>query len=244
VPTLQLVNGADRAVLLLDGEELVGAKQNRVLNTTVLVAAGARVTIPVSCVEQGRWTWRSRHFAASDVSLYAFARRKKAARVTQSLRAVGRHVSDQGEVWEDVAARAAHFRVESPTDAMRDVYLRYEADVAAAREAVAARPQQVGAIVWIAGAWAGMELLAGPGLFARAWPRLASGYIADAIGHGAKPFAPDAREVRRAVLRTPAEPAPAAALGVEQRLTGGEVVGAALVVDERVAHLMAFPAPA
>jgi hypothetical protein len=26
-----------------------------VLNTTVLVAAGARLTIPVSCVEEGRW---------------------------------------------------------------------------------------------------------------------------------------------------------------------------------------------
>jgi hypothetical protein len=243
VPTLQLVNQADRPVLLLDGEELVGAKQNRILNTTVLVAAGAKVTIPVSCVEQGRWAWRSRHFTSGGVSLYASARRKKSARVTESLRASGEHRADQGEVWEDVAQRAMLFRVESPTGAMRDVYERHERDVAAAREALAARPQQVGAIVWIAGTWVGMELLAGPGLFARAWPRLASGYVADAIGREAKAFVPDAAEVRRAILRTPAEPAPAVALGVEQRLAGKRVVGAALVVDERVAHLMVFPGP-
>ncbi len=39
VPTLRLTSAPDRPVGLLDGEELIGAKQNRVLNTTVLVAA-------------------------------------------------------------------------------------------------------------------------------------------------------------------------------------------------------------
>jgi hypothetical protein len=41
-----------------DGEQLVGAKQNRILNMTVLVAAETEVTIPVSCVERGRWGYR------------------------------------------------------------------------------------------------------------------------------------------------------------------------------------------
>ena len=40
VPELTLTSTADAPLLLLDGEELVGAKQNRVLNTSVLVAAG------------------------------------------------------------------------------------------------------------------------------------------------------------------------------------------------------------
>jgi hypothetical protein len=35
---------------------------------------------------------------------------------------------------------------------------------------------------------------------------------------------------------------PAIGLGHELRLTGRTVAGAALVVDDRVAHLMAFPA--
>ena len=48
-------NPLDEAVLLYDGEELVGAKQNRILNVSVLVGAGAKMPIPVSCVEQGRW---------------------------------------------------------------------------------------------------------------------------------------------------------------------------------------------
>ena len=60
VPFLKVANEADRLLLLLDGEELIGAKQNRILNTTVLVAAHTEVTIPVSCVEQGR---SSPHYA-------------------------------------------------------------------------------------------------------------------------------------------------------------------------------------
>ena len=44
----------DLPLLLPDGEQLVGAKQNRILNMTVLVAAQSEVTIPVSCVEQVR----------------------------------------------------------------------------------------------------------------------------------------------------------------------------------------------
>jgi hypothetical protein len=51
VPQLKVVNLADQTLLLLGGEELVGAKQNRVLNTTVLVAARSALTIPVRCVD-------------------------------------------------------------------------------------------------------------------------------------------------------------------------------------------------
>ena len=46
-------------VLFLEGEELVGAKQNRILNTSVLIAAHTKSKIPVSCVEAGRWGYKT-----------------------------------------------------------------------------------------------------------------------------------------------------------------------------------------
>src|SRR5258708_33063243 len=55
VPELRLENNADLPVLLVDGEELVGAKQNRVLNLTILAPAKHTTVIPVSCVEAGGW---------------------------------------------------------------------------------------------------------------------------------------------------------------------------------------------
>ena len=55
VPELAVSNPLADDVLLYDGAELVGAKQNRILNVTVLVAASSTLRVPVSCTEEGRW---------------------------------------------------------------------------------------------------------------------------------------------------------------------------------------------
>jgi hypothetical protein len=62
VPDLSVENKGDVRVLFLEGEELVGAKQNRVLNTSLLIAARSKTKVPVSCVERGRWGYSSRTF--------------------------------------------------------------------------------------------------------------------------------------------------------------------------------------
>src|SRR5260370_11054240 len=46
VPLLQVANGADQPLLLPAGEALIGAKQNRTLNTTTLVTAHPTATLP------------------------------------------------------------------------------------------------------------------------------------------------------------------------------------------------------
>jgi hypothetical protein len=92
----------------------VGAKQNRILNMTVLVAVQTDVTIPVSCVEQGRWGYRARHSAPSDFSLYAGLRAKTSAWVSRSLREGRGHTADQLGVWEALALKAEAHGVTAP----------------------------------------------------------------------------------------------------------------------------------
>jgi hypothetical protein len=58
VPELAFENGSPEKILLVDGDELIGARQNRAVNITILVGAGKKLVIPVSCVEQGRWADR------------------------------------------------------------------------------------------------------------------------------------------------------------------------------------------
>jgi len=62
VPQLKVTNRGNEFVLLIDGEELMGAKQNRVLNTSILIKGQSEITIPVSCTEHGRWSSISRWF--------------------------------------------------------------------------------------------------------------------------------------------------------------------------------------
>ena len=52
VPELLFQNYSEWDVLLVEGDHLVGAKQNRTLNTTILAPAHEELIIPVSCVER------------------------------------------------------------------------------------------------------------------------------------------------------------------------------------------------
>jgi len=55
VPELMATSTAETPVVLVGGEQVIGGLQNRVLNTTILVAAHVTQPIPVTCVEAGRW---------------------------------------------------------------------------------------------------------------------------------------------------------------------------------------------
>jgi hypothetical protein len=97
--------------------------------------------------------------------------------------------------------------------------------------------------VYLGRKWIGLELLGSAGLFSRAWPRLSAGYAAEAVGSRAEAALPDPRATLLELRRAPVEDAPAVGLGREHRIVGDGMAGAALVVDDIVAHLMAFPAP-
>jgi hypothetical protein len=135
--------------------------------------------------------------------------------------------------------------VESPTGAMHDFYARYEPEIAKAREVLAPIPGEVGAVASVAGRWAGLDLLVGPRLFSRAWPRLCAGYAADALRRTpAARHVPGTSRLLKMLAACPVQPAPAVGIGEEYRLAGEKLAGATLVAEERVAHLMAFPADA
>ncbi len=102
VNNLELVNLSDKYIFFLDGDILVGAKQNRVLNTSVFIAPNSKLNLPVSCVEQGRWSAISEKFKPSDYVSPDILRAKKLKSVTRNLKRGRGHFADQHEVWEDV----------------------------------------------------------------------------------------------------------------------------------------------
>ena len=104
VPELRVVNKGDARVLVLDGEELRGAKQNRVLNTSILIGKHSSLVVPVSCTEQGRWSYASREFAESEIVADRQVRFAMKDSINASLASGAGHRSDQGRVWREVGA--------------------------------------------------------------------------------------------------------------------------------------------
>ncbi len=244
VPELFFDNRADQPVLLVDGEELVGAKQNRVLNLSILVAAGKKVVIPVSCVEAGRWQYRSRHFSASRHKLYARARAKKMAQVSESLRSSRSRRSDQGAIWHDISEKMARMKAESRTASMEDIYVQREGDMESYVNAFAAQPGQAGAVFAINGEVAGAELFDSPATFAKYFRKLLWSYAMDAVDvDEPKPVAPVEEAVRAflsEMMAAAAQTFPAVGEGEDVRLSGERLAGGALVAGQRVVHLAAF----
>jgi hypothetical protein len=246
VPELQFRNKADKDVLLVDGEELVGAKQNRVLNLTILVSAGKTVKIPVSCVEAGRWAWRSTRFAAGKRKLHAKARIEKMARVSRSMEESGERArSDvQAAVWRSVDDKMASLACRSETSSLHDVYDSSEARLGELRRQFEAVSGQVGAVFYVAGQPVGCEVYDSAETLAHMLPRLVDSYALDAIEEArgdAKP--PTLEQVKRILERIAGEPAqsyPAIDKGQDLRIQGESLQAAALVEGDRLLHLSAF----
>jgi hypothetical protein len=244
VPELAFENGSPEKVLLVDGDELVGAKQNRVLNLTILVGGGKKLVIPVSCVEQGRWAYKRRDFQPAKRALFAKARAKKMAQVSESLRVTGQRRSNQSEIWKDVSEKAKFCAVESDTLAMSDVYEQSAHRLGDYAKAFSPAPRQRGAVVAIDGHVVGMELFDSPRTFARYFDKLVSSYALDAIETvGSRNVGPSLEEVREFLERianAAGESFEALGEGTDIRFNGGGISGGALAAGGRVVHLAGF----
>jgi hypothetical protein len=180
-----------RSLLLLDGEQILGAKQNRIVNASFLVGPGRTVDVPVSCVERGRWASRSRAFAASGTTLTGLARAQKATRVTTSLGLGRGYDADQRAVWRDVDGYLERTQTRSTTAAYHDAYAGRAAEVERVVEGIAPCAGQVGLAAVHAGKLVSVDLFGSSALYAKAWRKVVRGLVAEvyesaaANGHAA-----------------------------------------------------------
>ncbi len=245
VPQLAVKNRGTTPVLLIDGEELAGAKQNRVLNTSILVPGQSEIAIPVSCTEHGRWSYKSPVFHDSRVMMDFKIRAKKMASVGRSMKERKSRVADQVEIWNEIADLSSKVKVASPTGAMRDVYTSKVRELNGYVGVFPLQPGQHGALVYIDGRVAGIEFLSRPEAYARIHDKLIRSYVVEALIEEESPAAPPekpehARDFLTRVAACPAEEFSGVGLGTELRMEGKDLVGSALVHGGVVVHLACF----
>jgi hypothetical protein len=242
VPELLVNNESAVPVLIIDGEELLGANQNRILNTTILLKEKSRTKVPVSCTEAGRWATVSAQFMESDAMLAHKIRSSKSRSVQRSLSSVGKHYSDQNEVWEGISKLQAKAESDSPTAAMHDTFEAQQGQLDDCLRAFLRQEGQVGVIVIIAGRVAGLDLVSRPEVYARLHDKLIRSYVLDALldkPEDSKPNADPIAMVRQFI--TAAEDAKeevfdSVSYGKDYRYTQSELTGSALVHDGKLIH--------
>lgn len=246
VPHLKVENKAEMPVLILDGEELVGGKQNRIVNTTVLLKEKQATVIPVSCTEAGRWHYRSRKFSDSDTALASTIRQFHRKAVTHHLRLSGEHRSDQSLVWDLVDDLASRAGVRSPTSAMRDVFETHRHSIDDYVENLPVLAGQQGLVVFVGNRLIGSDFVSQPSAYGLLHPKLIRSYAMDAI-FSDKPepqpesyYQDEAGKFFDSVRFAMEEQHPSVGYGIDFRYESPELVGSALVHEDWVVHSTFF----
>jgi len=272
VPAIEAVT-REKPVVLFAGDTVIGGKQNRIINVTVWLGAMKVTSIPVSCLEMGRWNQGYR-FAASrkvdyllrakmsaqlaDVALMEQAHLDAAAPGEPRV-ARRSYAADQGEVWREIADKEERAHARSRTSALHDLYEREAVDTSAFVRAFPCPAGASGVAVGIGGRLVALELFDAASTLAEQWPRLvegaASAYAdhrrAVATGYEPKPRHrhPDEGALGRMLARAAGATAtavvgPSVGEGFDVRLAGTRLRGGALVVGDDVVHLELFRAEA
>ena len=230
------------ALLIPEGEILIGAKQNRVINITVLVAAGVKFVLPVSCVEAGRWRYKSRHFESKFCAPPSL-RNKKLRAVHRNRAESGIAASDQGEVWDEVRKCLDGVQAQSETSSLTDAFGAAEETLRAQCKRSVFPEGAAGVLVGRHDRIIGMDLFDSPTTLKTLWDRLSDAYLFDALRDpAAVPPTPidHAKKFIERLGNTAKPRIPALALGEELEITGEGLVGAALLYDGGLCHLAAF----
>lgn len=246
VPIILIENSGKTPLLGIQGEEYVGAKQNRTFNVSFLAGPG-KTEIPVTCVEQGRWRYDRDNFVAGmhespeirSLKHAEIARRSKLRGVPKE----EKYHASQGKVWDAVAALGSKFGVHSATAAMHDVYSAKKVsksidDIIAGIEL----PEGTrGAVVAAGGKMVGADVFEDPEVFAAMWPRIVRSYAMTAMtAKGERP----SMETAEAFINLPggsdwtASPSPG--MGEDVRWEGRHFAAASLVWQGRHLHASVF----
>ncbi len=266
VNRLRVRNRAKEPVFIMAGEMLRGGKQDRIAGDDLIVPARSKLTIPVFCVEHGRWAGRSHDFSVGHSLAGAKTRAVAGRGVVQG--------GGQGAVWSSVAEQQEALGTPSETGALRSVhdselvrdqmkpFLRALSDLSDEH------PKAVGIVAVVGDEIIAADLFSSRELFEQMWPDLLEAYVIDALErqesdvvverHGDKTIvrggvvkehagygsAIDEKKVLRwlnGLRSTNMSPKNTPGDGDLYDLNGRDVTGAALIYERGVVHIALFP---
>jgi hypothetical protein len=178
VNNLKLTNKSDQALFLLAGEVIIGGKQDRIIGRNTIVPPKKTLTVPVFCVEHGRWDNSSKEFTTAKALAHGRLRGSAS-------------FDTQSDVWKEVAAKNELRKTKSSTDTYRKVATQQsdgtlakwekQVDAALGKLGDKDKAKLVGFAVSLNGKVATVDVFDNPTLFKKLQSKLVRSYITEAI---------------------------------------------------------------
>ena len=170
VGTVLAKNNSNVPLILIDGDEILGAKQNRIMNRSLIIPPRTSMKVSVSCTEQGRWHYERAngisfdgtdefiHFDCSEEAADFSTRRAKSADLFENR-------SCQSTVWNSINDLERRTSFRSGTSALHDNFLNHRPRLNEYLNNFRLEYGQSGAIFIINGQIKGLELFANPSIY-------------------------------------------------------------------------------
>jgi len=178
VNNLTFINKSEQPVFILAGEVIIGGKQDRIIGTNTIIPPSSTQTVPVFCVEHGRWDNSSKEFTTAKALAHGRLR-GKASFTTQS------------EVWNEVSEKNAARKTKNGTDTYRQVAQQQsdgslktwqkKVDDALGKLPAADRSKMIGYVVALNGKVATVDMFQSPTLFKKLEAKLLKSYVTEAV---------------------------------------------------------------
>ncbi len=235
VEEIEVINDSPDRLFFLDGEEIIGALQDRITNTAALVESSSTVRVPVTCIEQGRWEGK-KEFRESFLSSHPRLRAILCKGVTESLRRRKSFKGPQKEVWKEVTRKLNSFKISSRTSTLHDVYKGLRDEVERYIEEAEGLRGFNGFIAYAGDKLLGFEYFYDKSMFEKFIPKLLRGYALDGLEiRKPTPLKSLARikNFIEDIKKIETEDYPSIALGKESRFIKGNLTGRIFLFEEK-----------
>ena len=172
VNTIIVENKSVVPLLLVDGEEIVGGDQNRIMDASILIAPQSEMKVPVNCTEHGRWGFKSEFKQSEHIANYRTRLAKHHA-----FRSNG---SVQQAVWDSIDELETSRSFSSPTQAMSESYENAKADLDEFLDAFSVVEGQSGIVVLIDGEVRGFEVFLNSEIYREYHEKIIKSYLINA----------------------------------------------------------------
>jgi len=247
VNNIFVLNLSDKFIFFSDGDVVEGAKQNRVLNTSVLLPPKSKTNIPVSCIEQGRWKYQGDKFKETDYTIPTGLRASKADNIKSSLKMNKKHYAEQSKVWEDVKLYAKSQKVFSKTSNLSDVYEQKRDDINEFINKFKHSSESNGIAVFIKSKLLSIDIFNRTDIFEEYFQKLLKGSAVEAFYLNEPDTTFEQKDAENKTLNffnkineVEFEIYPGVGVGEEKRFNLNELNGLELVYESKMIHLNAL----